>query len=510
MGFPLLQGARLSFPVCDLRPLLKPAYRFHFLSDLASIEPDHTHVKGFGYATERAVPAHAARHPWREHETVYFDCSRALSLPLQRLGNVNVSRTVRRLYVDDQALARFDIGCYIDPRNISRQDSASLDEDAVYFLKAGLRIGPPGHRKTTGYPQAFTSLLNRFVRMTTPYRRFRTKEDVILECQRNLCFSRRPLLLIVAAGDEADLPGEAIPLDPAGNLFGQFRTIKWGHRRRSISVDTVYVIYSPHYVRVARGPPFNHLRWICNHILWLHADVEVLRGLLRHWNVGCLRRRALTSSVVTTADSLLGVLGRPAGVDHQLLGAFVQAAGNPWEDRIRRVTDVVTGSGWSVLWPDVKHSLKLLRGSFEDAATAVDGLSKGDAARIRSALEGCSLRAEDRAVLLSLWDEVSKLSVSEQRLNAILAEVSRRIEGLLRAALKHHGVKEYVKGLDHIRGIMKRETVGIDIVDEVDVIRATRNKPSHGKAFDRSIAKLGCVTAFVVLPRAASLAAGKQ
>ena len=101
-----LKGLSLVLPLADLRPICAPASRLHFLSPFAA-KPSYTYLKDFGVCKERKL-----RIPWRPVETIFFECNRAVSLPLHLPDGAPVTRVMRRVYLDDTVAVRFDLSIF--------------------------------------------------------------------------------------------------------------------------------------------------------------------------------------------------------------------------------------------------------------------------------------------------------------------------------------------------------------------------------------------------------------
>src|SRR5690349_8070221 len=106
-----LKGLALTLPVCDLRPFVDPKSRRQSLSPSLA-ELGKTHIVGFGSAKERKLNI-----PWRDQDTVFFNCGGAISLPEYLPDGESVDRAVRRVYLDGRALVRFEFILFAPPKH---------------------------------------------------------------------------------------------------------------------------------------------------------------------------------------------------------------------------------------------------------------------------------------------------------------------------------------------------------------------------------------------------------
>lgn len=127
-----VKGVAISLPVCDWRRYLRPeeARLKVFSNRLPTVG---TFLRGFGIVKERNI-----RMPWREQDTVFVECPRAISLtgvkdrflkghfPLE--DKQRVYRVIRRIYIDDKSLARLELGLFLHPAH-DRPRSTNKAED---------------------------------------------------------------------------------------------------------------------------------------------------------------------------------------------------------------------------------------------------------------------------------------------------------------------------------------------------------------------------------------------
>lgn len=280
-----LKGLVLSVPVCDLRPLLSPDARRRNLSPFAAVAAEAlkdakqttvkpTFIMGFGNAEERSATV-----PWRRNaDTVFFDCSRAISLPARMPDDEPVERVVRRVYLDEKALVRFEFMLFANARHHRVSRDGRLDEFARWFWECEVQIRQWHTKSHHPLWSAIPLLVDKFAAMTSPFR----------SCADGLVTALEPQLQIIAEGSREELrrldpePLETGQPDP---LFLTFRRLKMNDS--PAPVDTAYITHLPgSFTRPGRDEywPLSETR---RQIAWLHADLQLLVYLVRR----CLLNR---------------------------------------------------------------------------------------------------------------------------------------------------------------------------------------------------------------------------
>jgi hypothetical protein len=251
-----VKGLLVSQAICDRRPFVHPEARLRWLS--SAVTTDRTFLRGFGAGNERFK----LRIPWRAQDSVYLDCSHAISLPDRLpIDNRPIYRTVRRLYVDRGALARFEFGIFIHPKHSSPRSTKRLDEYARAFWNVSVkRI--PGSSIPIPLCEAFQHLLRSFVRSTTPHS---------AQPRYDLCECREPLLQVIVEITSTDQPANATRLDEDGKVWLRLEHINQPRQQKPLQVL---------YLFNRKNVDFEWRRKVRAHVAWLHADFEILAHLL--------------------------------------------------------------------------------------------------------------------------------------------------------------------------------------------------------------------------------------
>src|SRR5262249_26851949 len=121
----------------------------------------NSHIIGFGVAKERKF-----RIPWRQSDTVYFDCSGAISLPEFLPDGQAVERAVRRIYLDAHALVRFEFIVFASAKH-RYVEYPLTDEFARDFWRSALKVKLYRTKTEATFATAIPQLLNKFVAMTS-------------------------------------------------------------------------------------------------------------------------------------------------------------------------------------------------------------------------------------------------------------------------------------------------------------------------------------------------------
>src|SRR3990172_7408747 len=205
-----LKGIALTFPVCDLRPFLDSGSRVPFLST-PLIERGKTHIRGFGVAEERK----RLRIPWRSTDTVFFQCSGAISLPDRLPDGTPVTHMVRRVYLDGRALVRFEFAIYTYPERRYPKTSGRLDEFARVFWEHGAEIIEKGRKSPESFATALPRLVTKFTEMTS-----QTKSP-----RPEMCRALEPQLQMMAEASEEELGSGAKQIESDGKVFLNFQSL---------------------------------------------------------------------------------------------------------------------------------------------------------------------------------------------------------------------------------------------------------------------------------------------
>ncbi|MEW6058048.1 MAG: toll/interleukin-1 receptor domain-containing protein [Bdellovibrionota bacterium] len=262
-----LKGLALTLPICDLRPCLDPESRLKSLSpDVATL--GETHIIGFGAAKRRKLNI-----PWRERDTVFFKCHGAISLPEYMPDGESVDRAVRRLYLDELALVRFEFMIFGPPKHHFVEYRRRADEFARDFWESRLRITERRCKTEETFATAIPKLVNKFVAMTTP--EFKTRP-----IRSDLVKALEPLIQVIAeiSAKEREALNPEHSYDES-KICLAFRSLKM--KGRATSVDTVYITFPPGSFNRPGKPEYEPLDQIRAHMAWLHADLEILTHILR-------------------------------------------------------------------------------------------------------------------------------------------------------------------------------------------------------------------------------------
>lgn len=258
-----LRGISLVVPLADLRPLCAPRSRFAFLSPY-NAQPGRSHLRGFGCAGRRKL-----RIPWRSSETVFFDCSGAVSLPKQLPDGGSVTTSVRRVYTDDGPTIHFDLSLFTHPR---RQRARSPGEPQTWIKS--FWDGPFGFydfrtRVPLQCPDAFKRLAGKLVRVSGP----------VGEARNDLVEVLPPLLIVTVEAESNYSALPPIDLLSTPTLYADIEHLHLDRHAKSIAV-----LFIEHLPGVYPRPWVHEsdpLRYARSFPAWLHTDLEVLNSLAR-------------------------------------------------------------------------------------------------------------------------------------------------------------------------------------------------------------------------------------
>lgn len=314
-----LKGVYLTLPVCDWRPFLNPASRVGFISPLIA-ERGSTYINGFGLAEERKK----LRIPWRATDTIFFHCSGAISLPDRLPDGAPVIRVVRRVYLDNGPLVRFELAIFTNPEHHYPKSHGRLDEFARAFWESEVLITQRGTKSRETFATALPKLVKKFAEMTSPPGNIRL----------DLCRALEPQLQIIAEASRKELGCEANPLDNEGNILLSFRSL--GVESKPTPVDTAYLTYLPGYFVRARDAGFDRLRMIRAHITWLHADLEILTHVLRRCILYEIDPAVVANYLIELAKGLRDA-PNVYGPEQRVMSEFMRIIQEFHDNRISRV-----------------------------------------------------------------------------------------------------------------------------------------------------------------------------
>jgi hypothetical protein len=225
-----------------------------------------TFLKGFGFARERSYH----RLAWRVEDSIFFECRGAISLPRQMPDLSQVTHVIRRLFLDNESHARFEIGIFASPRQSQLQPKIMrLNEYAKEFWNSpvGVSIG----RKTEKplLCRAVQMLFEKFVQMSSSPGK---------TCS-GLCYLLRPQVQVIASVSKREVPKNAHSVDANEQVHVAFKRIKLEEGPDVIT--TVYLTYSPEFITDPQGIEFKFLRKIRAVIAWTHSDMEILVHMLQ-------------------------------------------------------------------------------------------------------------------------------------------------------------------------------------------------------------------------------------
>ena len=266
-----LKGVALTVPVCDLRPCIAPESRLKLLSpDIATL--GKTHIIGFGSAKKRKLYI-----PWRERDTIFFRCDGAVSLPDYLPDGESVVRAVRRVYLDELALVRFEFIIFGPPKHHYTEYLRSADEFARDFWESPIWITQRRSKTEETFQTAIPKLIEKFVAMTTP-------NFNVNPIRFDLVQTLEPLIQVIAEVS----PRERQVLNPEHSsdkrkICLAFRSLKM--KGSPTTIDTVYITYPPGSFTHPGEPEYIPLDQIRAHTAWLHADLEILTHILKQ----CIR-----------------------------------------------------------------------------------------------------------------------------------------------------------------------------------------------------------------------------
>jgi hypothetical protein len=317
-----LKGLALTLPVCDLRPFYAPESRRKSISPYVATVGE-THIIGFGAAEERKLNI-----PWRHQDTIFFNCAGAISLPDYMPDGESVDRAVRRVYVDSQALVRFEFIIFGPPKHHYAEYRRRADEFARDFWESRVTIIQRGSKTEETFATAIPKLVNKFTAMTTPA--FNT-DPIRAEFVQVL----RPQVQVIA---EVSLEERNI-LNPEHSSDEErislaFRSLKM--KGTPAVVDTIYITYPVgSFTRPGRPEylPLSHAR---AHTAWLHADLEIFTYILKR----CIHNemdQALVSDYLVTLANRLRLAPRLGHTEQQILFELVGAMEKFHENRLSRL-----------------------------------------------------------------------------------------------------------------------------------------------------------------------------
>lgn len=284
-----LKGLSLILPLADVRPLCAPATRLHFLSPFAA-KPESTYLKGFGLAGQRKL-----RIPWRPHETIFFHCSRGISLPASLPDGTGVTRAVRRVYLDPGATVRFDLSIFSNPRHQIPASSGTVNDWIRKFWDTPLGLREHGQTQSLPCPLIFKPLTEKLIKAST----------LGQQINYHLVDPLSPLLIALVQEKPKELPSSFRPLDTDGTLFAEVRPLSLP--RFAPSVTAVCIAHIPgHYLR-PRDSEFNRLRMARLLPAWLHTDIQVLLSLTRRLHADSADLDLVIPYVEEVAESLASV-----------------------------------------------------------------------------------------------------------------------------------------------------------------------------------------------------------
>lgn len=358
-----LKGLALTLPVCDLRPLVAEKSRRASLSPSLA-ECGETHIIGFGAAKERKLNL-----PWREDkDTIYFDCSGAISLPSYLPDGESVERAVRRVYLDSDALVRFEFMLFAPPRHHYSEYYNRADEFARSFWEERVTIKQRRSKTEENFATAIPLLVKKFAAMTTPdFRKGLVRSDLVAELE--------PQIQVIGEveGEEHEVLNPQHVFEKT-KISVAFRCLKM--KGRANRVDTVYITFPPGlytHPRYTDYEPLSHLR---AHLAWLHADLEVLNYILHC----CSREKApldaslISDYVVKLAKGLRSVpsVGHP---QEQLLLELVGVWEKFHQKRMSRLIARIEESG---LTKPVKNEITTILRSYLSKVETTKGKSEAE------------------------------------------------------------------------------------------------------------------------------------
>lgn len=339
-----LQGLVLTVPVCDLRPLMQPASRIKFLSpDMAN--RNKTYIKGFGSFKEREQDWD----PRREYNTVYYDCSRAISLPSRLPDNAHVTRVLRRVYLDSKALVRFELGIFTPVEHKLPSSPEQLQKYAKDFWQKSEIIlrDQNGCSSSETFATALPKLIDRFATMTS------TSKTV----SNNLCVPLNPQIQVLAQIEPDDLLRSAELIDSIGKILLSINRHKLKGVRQPVDIVYLTVPFG-YFSRPPRKEELRKLRQIRSHIAWLHADIEILTHIIHSCNREEFCTELVSKYVLELTKGLLKIQNdKSNSIFINLMNALDGLHGN----RIRRL---VSGIEASCLPHSVKQEVIKLRERF--------------------------------------------------------------------------------------------------------------------------------------------------
>lgn len=281
-----LKGLSLVLPLADLRPICAPASRLHFLSPFAA-KPSYTYLKDFGVCKERKL-----RIPWRPVETIFFECNRAVSLPLHLPDGAPVTRVMRRVYLDDTVAVRFDLSIFTNPLHRSPDSSGSVDDWARAFWKTPLHL----RSKPIGDVLCNTllhELRSRFIAAST------LGPDV----RQDLVDYLSPLLIVVVQAPESELSSEYVQFDRKPTLYCKTRYLQLHGSPESTTI--LCLAHLPTEYFRPRDAAFQQLRRARSFVAWLHTELQILESLTRRMHTFPDQSELLLGPVKVLTDSLL-------------------------------------------------------------------------------------------------------------------------------------------------------------------------------------------------------------
>jgi hypothetical protein len=264
-----LQGLALSLPLCDWRALENPSARLPFLSSLRKLSTTfkkRSSIREFGPVGDTVGVE--MEHPT---EVRYFSCVRALSVFCPTLPDKSpMTYCVRRVYVDEKALVRFEIALFShvftkQERTISRmKDLKRYARDFVdndYFA-----VHTPAVARREALGVALYGLADKFIKMTAT--------DLNKSCHYE---ALKPELQVIAEATPAELEKHVTQI--ADNFWIDFGLSRI--RGRSITVDACYIFYRRGSIHALRMDQFRLLRAYRRRLRWLHAKLQILLCLAR-------------------------------------------------------------------------------------------------------------------------------------------------------------------------------------------------------------------------------------
>lgn len=281
-----LKGLSLVLPLADLRPICAPASRLHFLSPFAA-KPSYTYLNDFGVCKERKL-----RIPWRPVETIFFECNRAVSLPLQLPDGAPVTRVMRRVYLDDTVAVRFDLSIFTNPLHRSPDSSGSVDGWARAFWTT------PLHLRSKPIRHVLCNTLLHELRS-----RFTAASTLGPDVRQDLVDYLSPLLIVVVQAPESELSSEYVQFDRKPTLYCKTRYLQLHG-----SPDSTTILCLAHlpteYFR-PKDAAFQQLRRARSFVAWLHTELQILDCLTRRMHTFPDQSELLLGTVEVLTDSLL-------------------------------------------------------------------------------------------------------------------------------------------------------------------------------------------------------------